>query len=435
MLYGFIKLLLTVFNIEQNYLHRIIYPFCVGLRISKMLAIAGLIASFILIFFLRAKRVDFSLSLMGASVLIGLTSKQPSTILWSVAVKTFMDGDTWVLILAVSLISILGYSLKKTGLMIELIENLRGILSSRILLTFIPAIFGLLAMPGGALMSAPFNEPEAERLNLKAEHKTYINVWFRHVWYWASPISSTTILAVSIAGFTIKDFVYANLPLFFAMWIIGYLIILNFIKKSGGNGGGKKRYLESLKYSSPILATVLFTISGVPVYLALLTGIGLVFLLKKVRGRGILEIFFNGVRPDIVGAVVAMLYFRYMILSSGSVNSLFEIVMGAGVPIMVLMVIIPLLVGTISGTPTMGIGIVLPILLPLIVNPNIHTLSIILAGIVAGYTGSPLHLCLILTNKYYKSTLKKVYPYLIPSTVALYMVALVYHLFFSTPLW
>jgi len=41
---------------------------------------------------------------------------------------------------------------------------------------------------------------------------------------------------------------------------------------------------------------------------------------------------------------------------------------------------------------------------------------------------SPLHLCLILTNSYYKSELGRVYAYLVPSVAALYIVNVVYHL-------
>jgi hypothetical protein len=117
-----------------------------------------------------------------------------------------------------------------------------------------------------------------------------------------------------------------------------------------------------------------------------------------------------------------------MVVYSGSVEGLFQGIMGLGVPILALVILLPLLVGTISGTPTMGIGIVFPILLPLLTSVDIHAVSIMLAGIVCGYIGSPIHLCLILTNSYYGSELNRVYRYLIPSVVGLYVVSLAYHL-------
>jgi hypothetical protein len=59
---------------------------------------------------------------------------------------------------------------------------------------------------------------------------------------------------------------------------------------------------------------------------------------------------------------------------------------------------------------------------------NVNILTIMYAGIVAGYNGSPMHLCLILTNQYYRSDLQKVYRYLIPPIVLLFVLMIVYHL-------
>jgi len=98
-----------------------------------------------------------------------------------------------------------------------------------------------------------------------------------------------------------------------------------------------------------------------------------------------------------------------------------------GVPLIVLFVVPPLLVGSISGTASMGAAIVLPLLLPFC-GASVHLVSVIYAGVIAGYMASPLHLCLILTNSYYKSELGRVYRYLVPSMALLYVVAVVYHL-------
>ena len=52
-------------------------------------------------------------------------------------------------------------------------------------------------------------------------------------------------------------------------------------------------------------------------------------------------------------------------------------------------------------------------------------------GLIAGYIASPMHLCLALTNSYYKSELRRVYRYLVPSTVALYLTAMAYYIFMN----
>ena len=134
-----------------------------------------------------------------ASLIIGLTSGESVMIFFRVFATTLSSFNTWNLVSAVALISILGYVLKETGLMIIFVEGLRMILPSKIMMVIIPAVFGFLSIPGGALMSAPFIEPEAKRLGLESEAKTYYNVWFRHLLYWISPITSSTIMATMLS--------------------------------------------------------------------------------------------------------------------------------------------------------------------------------------------------------------------------------------------
>jgi hypothetical protein len=153
----------------------------------------------------------------------------------------------------------------------------------------------------------------------------------------------------------------------------------------------------------------------------------MVVLMRRVKARRAVDFVMKGVKLDIVAAVFATLFFRYMVVDSGSVNILLGDILGLGVPLLALFIVVPLLVGAISAQPTLGIGIVFPILMPLVAPINVYWMTIMFAGIVAGYTGSPLHLCLILTNQYCKSDLNKVYRYLIPSLLLLLGVVIVYH--------
>jgi len=70
----------------------------------------------------------------------------------------------------------------------------------------------------------------------------------------------------------------------------------------------------------------------------------------------------------------------------------------------------------LTGVNTAYIAIAYPILLPLIQHlPNFVNLSVYIY--VIGFSGillSPVHLCLVFTNEYFKSNLLKVYKYLFP---------------------
>lgn len=393
-----------------------------------MLEIIGLIVAFVGIFVLRAKNIEFYIAISFAALVIGLTSGAPLNIFYDVLVKTLSAYNTWNLVSAVALITVLGYALKETGLMVRFIEGMSKILPGNILLATIPALFGFLSMPGGALMSAPFIEPEANKLGLKQEYKTYYNVWFRHLLYWVNPITSSTLMAVALSGIPVNDWLRVQSPLFFVMMAIGFIASRNFIETPKKRQGTDGLTLDSMMGGIPILVTVILTLGGAPIWASLLAGIFVGMYLGKVKTDKAVEIFKNGIRWDLVLSIISMLYLRDMITSSGSIVKLFEAVIASGIPVLAIAIVVPLFIGAISGSPAMGVGIAFPILLPLFGEPNIHLVSIIFLGITCTYITSPLHLCLVLTNNYFKSDLNKVLRYLAPSCLTLYLIGLAYHL-------
>jgi len=178
----------------------------------------------------------------------------------------------------------------------------------------------------------------------------------------------------------------------------------------------------------PILLAVGLTLYGLPVWISLGVGIIVTFILGRVGLRDASRMVVGGFSLEIVLSAVSMLYLRDMILASGSVTSLFDAIIGSGIPILIVAMIISIMIGAVSGSPAMGVGIGFPILLPLFGAPNIHYASIVFLGITCTYITSPLHLCTVLTNSYFKSDLNKVIRYLAPSSATLYIVGLAYHL-------
>ena len=68
-------------------------------------------------------------------------------------VNVLTDPSILALIVIMVLIPILGGIMEESGLMMEMIQKMR--ISKKSSLMMIPALFGLLPVPGGALMSAP----------------------------------------------------------------------------------------------------------------------------------------------------------------------------------------------------------------------------------------------------------------------------------------
>ncbi len=159
-------------------------------------------------------------------------------------------------------------------------------------------------------MSAPFIEPEANKLGLDAEAKTYYNVWFRHLLYWVNPITSSTIMAVTLSGFAINTWLRVQAPLFFVMTAIGFIASRGFIKTPKKNSGLKGLTLESMKGGIPILVTVALTLFGAPIWASLLAGIFVAMLLGRVKPEQGLMMFKNGVQWDLALAIISMLYLK-----------------------------------------------------------------------------------------------------------------------------
>lgn len=127
-----------------------------------------------------------------------------------------------LLAIAVALIPILGGIMEESGLMLELIQKLK--ISKRASLMVSPAFFGLLPVPGGALMSAPIVDQIDPSIN--ANRKVAINVWYRHALILIYPLSTILIIGSVLAGISLYVIVAAMIIPFIIMVVIGYFTLL-----------------------------------------------------------------------------------------------------------------------------------------------------------------------------------------------------------------
>jgi hypothetical protein len=193
-----------------------------------MLNLIGVIIAFVIVILLIRKKINFGLSLMFGSIIVGIFSLQeitPIDIPKAFAKAIIYDFDTQVfdfhtieIAILLSLIFILAKCIQETGAIKKLIDSLRSIFTKGGTLGVIPAVYGLMPVPGGALFSAPTIDEEGDKFNLDQNQKNFLNVWFRHVWFPIYPISSAMILITSVkfANFDISLIILANIPAFIA---------------------------------------------------------------------------------------------------------------------------------------------------------------------------------------------------------------------------
>jgi len=84
------------------------------------------------------------------------------------------------------------------------------------------------------------------------------------------------------------------------------------------------------------------------------------------------------------------------------------------VPLVLIAVVLPLIVGVLTGITIAFVGSTLPILIPLVQShgESQFILAYVMVALVTGFSGvllSPLHLCMILSNEFFEAEPGPVY--------------------------
>lgn len=393
-----------------------------------MIQAIGLLVSLALIVVAVMKRVHYGLALLMGAVTLGLFSRLSPQQFAEVFTSALTDITTFDLILIVSLIPILAHCMKEAGMLDNLIKSVKGVLSGRAVLIFLPALMGALPMPGGALLSAPLIDDEAKRLKLSGEERSFINVWFRHWLWFIYPLSSPLILAASLTGVGLYSLIVIQLPPVLLYLLLGYLVS---IRKIDDEGEGEKNrdaktLLSILLNMSPIVLVVLLNILGVDMAAALAIGVAFVLVMNKVKPRRAAALLRQGFDWRLPFAIIGVMCFRYMMEASGAVMTVLPYIEATGLPTTLALIAIAWAVGLATAMPAAGIAIIIPIAIVMAGNLTPILTSVIYLTMIFSYLISPMHLCLILTVEYYKARLHTVYQKLIPTAVAVYLAFLAF---------
>lgn len=388
----------------------------------------GPLVSLALIVVAVMKHVNYGLALLIGTVTLGLFSQLSPQGFADVFTSALTDITTFDLILIVSLIPILAYCMRETGMLDNLIRSVKGVLSSRAVLMFLPALMGALPMPGGALLSAPLIDDEAKRLKLSGEERSFINVWFRHWIFFIYPLSSSLILAASLTGVSLYSLILIQFLPVLLYLLLGYFVSIRKIEdeREGEKHREAKALLSIPVNMSPIILVVVLDILGVDMAVALAIGVAFTLAMNKVKPRRAALLLRRGFDWRLPFAIMGVMCFRYMVEASGAVSTLLPYIEATGLPTTLLLIAIAWIVGLATAMPTAGIAIIIPIAMVMTEKLTPILTSLIYLTMILSYLISPMHLCLILTVEYYKARLHTVYQKLIPTAVAAYLAFLAF---------
>ncbi|MEC9489196.1 MAG: DUF401 family protein [Halanaerobium sp.] len=388
--------------------------------------LAGLLVAFVAIIIMITRKVNLGIAMFAGSILLAVFS--PDIGLASFF-SLFWSGVTNIttieIVLVIINITIMASIMEKTG-MIEMLIGALSILFKRyeITLALVPSIMGALAIPGGAMLSAPMVNSIAHDLNLDDSQKMAINMLYRHIWYFVFPFVPGLILAAGIIGVDVFYLIKFLFPFTIVLGIVGFLTLFRGIKKREGvTGAGRREKLLALLQVLLVLAPLLLGIFlpfflPIPFWAGL--SIGLILLLLLKRKEVSLLLVWQSIQWNLVLGILGIMVFREFINNLTALNMLAENISAAGMPIWLLAVIVPGLVAFITGSTSGAIGITFPLLVPLLPDVQAHMgyVSLMYGSAFFSYYISPVHFCLILTVEYFGVTLKETYRRLFLPTMA-----------------
>ncbi len=332
-------------------------------------------------------------------------------------IEVIINPSIVLLALSVLLIPILGGIMEESGLMLELIQNMK--VSKKVALMVSPALFGLLPVAGGALMSAPIVDQIDPALD--SNRKVAINVWYRHVLLLIYPLSSAILVASVLSGISLYLIVLALLIPFILMVFVGYFTLLKPVDKSKES---TNRNLKLVFHNlipliiAPIidfLGRLFFPISfpELFVFIGLIISISIALKFAKMNVFNIKEISRKMKVWRFPLLIISMFLFLSIFLESGVP----EQISALNLPF-ALFISIGFILGFTTGRVQLPSSILIPIYLVqnLVLSMPIIDFVFLYFAIYLGYLITPLHPCLAYNINYFKTNYIKSFKHVVIPT-------------------
>jgi hypothetical protein len=390
--------------------------------IKEILPLLKFLLIFVVIVFLIVRRLNLAAILGGGAVAMGLFfGMKPLPLLESIGAGA-IDLKTIKLLGLVYGIITFSVTLRETGYLKKFIASVERLIPSFSISTaMVPALIGLLPMPGGAIFSAPMLAELTERRRITPEQNTFINHWFRHVWEYMLPLYPGVIMASAMWDISVRSVVIFQSPLTLFSIIAGFVVVLLAIKvknskKEGSDRSSIREFMGGLWPFILIVGGVVFL--PVDILIVVWCMMPLLFVVNRLGFKKIGEIFKESFDWKILLLIVVVMVFKRVMENSNGAVEVAESLISLNLPVEVIFFTLPFIVALASGITIAFVGITFPILSPLLATLGGNPI----AGMMLAYAGgflatllTPLHLCLSLTNEYFKSNLLKTYRYFLPA--------------------
>lgn len=382
-----------------------------------MYQLISVIISFLLIPILIRKQCKLSYTLLITAGALGLLSGIGLNAIGNSILSVVRDTTSLETILTVLMVSVLGGLMKHYGILDKVVDTMVLVIrNKKNILMIVPALMGLLVIPGGAMLSAPFVNEIGADLEIPAPRRAAINLIFRHIALFILPYS--TAILVVLAAMPQIDYprlILYNLVFVAIIITTGYVQFLKGVKveKSPPVKHLWHNILKLIIYTSPIyMAVVINGITGWPFYVTLIGSAIIVYFLSDKKH--FLKITFDAISWSTLLTIASVLIIKDMILNMEGLLSVFNSMFNGSngfVSMLAIFFLSALFFGYITGNIVGALAIVLPMVSQLDLSENmlyIYTYFVYGASFL-GYYFSPLHLCQVFTLEVMGVTTGEVY--------------------------
>ncbi|MCE4599056.1 MAG: DUF401 family protein [Desulfurococcales archaeon] len=293
----------------------------------------------------------------------------------------------------------------------------------------VPAIIGLLPMPGGAIVSAiAMKKRYLEESGMSAEWASYLNYWFRHIWIPSWPLFQSVVITAAVFSVTPIEIVSVTWPAtivtVFAGIAVGYTAFYKYTCTSDG------RILYLLRSLWPFLLLAALVVSGSLTLLnALIVTLLAVIVILRPDSRQLLGALKLALKPRIHAILFEALLLKEMLLNTDAPYELYNTAELLGLPTLSIVFLVPFILGLAAGGENFFAATAMPLLKAYIVMGGSINNAMLLAAYTGGFMGvmaSPVHLCYALTVDYYKARAGRVLLFSLASVMLVSGIILMY---------
>lgn len=390
-----------------------------------MEALRLLLVFVVIIIALRLK-VPVGLTLFGAGFITALLYKIPLLDILIIYKDLLLSERFILLTLLVIQITFIG------GLMKEL-KYLDKLLAACMLLPggaktavpAIPALIGFMPMPGGSLMSAPLVDGILKDGKYKPEFKLVANYWFRHQVEFFWPVYAGLILTEAITGLPLIKVSIMQLPFSIFIVVIGYFFFIRKITNDSNDKASLPKALYGIVITVwPILLAIfLYGVFKIEMTLSLLISLLSMIAVTRPKLANYKYPLKKALSIGTVFLIYGILSFQQVLEASGAIESIPKLAIELQLPSAVIVFLVCFIIGMLTGMVSAYVGLGYAFLAGFLYQNGLNP-SLIMLGYLSGFVGimlSPAHVCLIVTNQYFKSELSQVYKVILAPITILFI--------------